>query len=443
MKIHEYQAKQVLARYGVPVPKGRVAATVPAAVAAAKAVGGKLWVVKAQIHAGGRGKGGGVKLSRGLPEVKKYAAQILGMQLVTHQTGPRGQQVRKVLVEEGMDIEKELYLSMLVDRNTQSVVVLASTEGGMNIEEVAAKTPGKILQEVVDPAVGLLPFQALRLAYRLGVDRIGPALVRPLTALILGVYKAFVAEDCSLVEVNPLVLTGDGRALALDAKVTFDDNALFRHADVAAMRDPAEEEPLEIEASEADLNYIKLDGNIGCMVNGAGLAMGTMDIIKAEGGEPANFLDVGGGASTERVEKAFRLITKDPNVRCILINIFGGIVRCDVVADGVVQAFKKVGLKIPVIVRLEGTNADKAKVIVQNSGMGSLLQQASGLKDAAAKAVAAAREQEARVAALPAASAARMPAAKVAARPAAKVASRRSAKAARGRARKTAVRRKR
>jgi succinyl-CoA synthetase beta subunit len=422
MKIHEYQAKQVLARYGVPVPKGRVAATVPAAVAAAKFVGGKIWVVKAQIHAGGRGKGGGVKLSRGLPEVKKNAAQILGMQLITHQTGPKGQLVRKVLIEEGMDIKKELYLSMLVDRNTQSVVVLASTEGGMDIEEVAAKTPEKILQEVVNPAVGLLPFQALRLAQGLKVDKINPALVRPLTTLILNAYKAFVSEDCSLVEVNPLVLTGDGRALALDAKVTFDDNALYRHADLAAMRDPAEEDPLEIEAGKADLNYIKLDGSIGCMVNGAGLAMGTMDIIKAEGGEPANFLDVGGGASTDRVEKAFRLITKDPNVRCILINIFGGIVRCDVVAEGVVQAFKKVGLQIPVVVRLEGTNADKAKVIIANSGMGDLLREASGLKDAAAKAVAAAKEQVARLAAMPP-----KPAPRAAAKPAAKQAVKKAA----------------
>jgi len=401
MKIHEYQAKQVLARHGVPVPKGRVAATVPAAVAAAKAVGGKLWVVKAQIHAGGRGKGGGVKLSRGLPEVRRNAAQILGMQLVTHQTGPLGQKVRKVLVEEGMDIRKELYLSMLVDRNTQSVVVLASTAGGMDIEEVAAKTPEKILQEVVVPGTGLLPFQALRLAYGLETDRINPALVRPLAALILAAYKAFVAEDCSLVEINPLALTGDGRVLALDAKLTFDDSALFRHANLAALRDPAEEDPLEIEASAADLNYIKLDGNIGCMVNGAGLAMGTMDIVKAEGGEPANFLDVGGGASAERVEKAFRIITKDPHVRCILINIFGGIVRCDLVAEGVVQAFKKVGLDIPVVVRLEGTNADQARVIIGNSGMGALLQEADGLKDAAAKAVAAARQREANIAHLP------------------------------------------
>jgi succinyl-CoA synthetase beta subunit len=364
-----------------------------------------------------------------------------------------------VLVEEGMDIKKELYLSMLVDRNTQSVVVLASTEGGMDIEEVAAKTPEKILQEVVNPTIGLLPFQALRLAQGLQVDRINPALVRPLTALILNAYKAFVAEDCSLVEVNPLVLTGDGRALALDAKVTFDDNALFRHADTAALRDPAEEEPLEIEAGEADLNYIKLDGNIGCMVNGAGLAMGTMDIIKAEGGEPANFLDVGGGASTERVEKAFRIITKDPNVRCILVNIFGGIVRCDIVAEGIVQAFRKVGLHIPVIVRLEGTNADKAKVIIQNSGMGSLLREASGLKDGAAKAVAAAREQEARRAAQPAQATqaatggapratAKRGTAQRAGKPARRTvsnrtAAKRMAKASRSRSKKLAVRRKR
>ncbi|HUJ76236.1 MAG TPA: ADP-forming succinate--CoA ligase subunit beta, partial [bacterium] len=390
MKIHEYQAKQVLARYGVAVPKGQVASTVPEALAAAKAVGGSLWVVKAQIHAGGRGKGGGVKLAKGLPAVEEHAQKILGMQLVTHQTGPKGQKVNKVLVEEGMDIRKELYLSLLVDRDSQSVVVLASTEGGMEIEEVAVRTPEKILKEVVDPRVGLLPFQCQRLAYRLRADQVDPKLVRPLAALIGNLYRAFVGEDCSLVEINPLVLTGDGRALALDAKLTFDDSALFRHPDDAALRDPAEEEPLETEATQAELNYIKLDGSIGCMVNGAGLAMATMDIIKAEGGEPANFLDVGGGATTERVEKAFRIITRDPHVRCILINIFGGIVRCDVVAQGVVAAFKNVGLKIPVVVRLEGTNAEEAQQIIQGSGMGSRLQMAVGLKDAARKAVAAA-----------------------------------------------------
>jgi succinyl-CoA synthetase beta subunit len=390
MKIHEYQAKQILSRYSVPVPKGQVAASVDEALAAAQAVGGALWVVKAQIHAGGRGKGGGVKLSRSLEEVRANAGRILGMQLVTHQTGPKGQKVRKVLVEEGMDIRKELYVSMLVDRDSQSVVVLASTEGGMDIEEVAARTPEKILRVTVDPTVGILPFQALRLALGLRAREVNPELVRPLAALIGNLYRAFVAEDCSLLEINPLVLTGDGRALALDAKVNFDDSALFRHKDNAALRDLDEEEPLEIEASNADLNYIKLNGSIGCMVNGAGLAMGTMDIIKHVGGEPANFLDVGGGANQERVAKAFRIITADPNVKCILINIFGGIVRCDVVAEGVVAAFKTVGLKIPVVVRLEGTNADKARVIINTSGMGRQLQMADSLLEAARMSVAAA-----------------------------------------------------
>jgi succinyl-CoA synthetase beta subunit len=390
MKIHEFQAKQILSRYSVPVPKGQVATSVEAAAAAAQAVGGAVWVVKAQIHAGGRGKGGGVKLARSPEEVRSHAQQILGMQLVTHQTGPQGQKVRKVLVEEGMDIRKELYLSMLVDRDSQSVVVLASTEGGMDIEQVAAETPGKILRETVDPTVGMLPFQALRLALGLRVRDVNPELVRPLTAMIGNLYRAFVAEDCSLLEINPLVLTGDGRALALDAKVNFDDSALFRHKDNAALRDLDEEEPLEIEASNADLNYIKLDGSIGCMVNGAGLAMGTMDIIKHVGGEPANFLDVGGGANQQRVETAFRIITADPNVKCILINIFGGIVRCDVVAEGVVAAFKSVGLKIPVVVRLEGTNAEKAREIINNSGMGRQLQMADSLHEAARMSVAAA-----------------------------------------------------
>jgi succinyl-CoA synthetase beta subunit len=390
MKIHEFQAKQILSRYSVPVPKGQVATSVEAAAAAAQAVGGAVWVVKAQIHAGGRGKGGGVKLARSLEEVRSHAQQILGMQLVTHQTGPQGQKVRKVLVEEGMDIRKELYLSMLVDRDSQSVVVLASTEGGMDIEQVAAETPEKILRETVDPTVGMLPFQALRLALGLRVRDVNPELVRPLTAMIGNLYRAFVAEDCSLLEINPLVLTGDGRALALDAKVNFDDSALFRHKDNAALRDLDEEEPLEIEASNADLNYIKLDGSIGCMVNGAGLAMGTMDIIKHVGGEPANFLDVGGGANQQRVETAFRIITADPNVKCILINIFGGIVRCDVVAEGVVAAFKSVGLKIPVVVRLEGTNAEKAREIINNSGMGRQLQMADSLHEAARMSVAAA-----------------------------------------------------
>ena len=393
MKIHEYQAKEVLSRYGVPVPKGQVADTVEGAVAAAKGIGGDVWVVKAQIHAGGRGKGGGVKVSKGLDTVKGSAEAILGMQLVTHQTGPEGQQVKKVLVEEGMDIRKELYLSILVDRNTQSGVVLASTEGGMEIEEVAAKTPEKILRENVDGAVGLRAFQAQRLAYGLEVDRIDPKLVRPTAALISNLYQAFQGEDCSLVEINALVLTGDGRAVALDAKLTFDDNALFRHPALKDYRDLGEEEPLEIEASDANLSYIKLDGNIGCMVNGAGLAMGTMDIIKAQGGEPANFLDIGGGADQGRVETAFRIITSDPNVKCILINIFGGIVRCDVVAEGVVAAFKNVGISIPVVVRLEGTNSKEANEIIAGSGLGDRLLKAESLKEAAEKSVAAAASQ--------------------------------------------------
>ena len=387
MKIHEYQAKQMLARYDVPVPKGQVANTVDEALQVADGLGGDVWVVKAQIHAGGRGKGGGVKVSKGKDAVKENAGNILGMQLVTHQTGPEGQTVNKVLIEEGMKILKEFYLSMLVDRGTQSVVVLASTEGGMEIEEVAAKTPDKILRETVDPTVGLLPFQAMRLAYGLGLDKIDPKLIRPASTMMANLYRAFASEDCSLVEINPLVVTDDGRALALDAKVTFEDNALFRHQDLLELRDLDEEEPLEIEASNADLNYIKLDGNIGCMVNGAGLAMGTMDIIKEVGGEPANFLDIGGGANQERVEQAFRIITSDPNVKCILINIFGGIVRCDVVAEGVVAAFKSVGLAVPVVVRLEGTNAEQAHEIIANSGLGDKLVMADGLQDAAKKSV--------------------------------------------------------
>ncbi|MCZ6730811.1 MAG: ADP-forming succinate--CoA ligase subunit beta [SAR324 cluster bacterium] len=390
MKIHEYQAKRILGQYGVPVPRGEVVENATEAEAAARELGGSVWVVKAQIHAGGRGKGGGVKICSDLEEVRRNAEQILGMQLVTHQTGAEGQTVKKVLIEEGMDIRKELYLSILVDRNTQAVVVLASTEGGMEIEEVAAKTPEKILREDVDPTAGLLPYQSLRLAYGLQVDKADAKLVRPTAALIGNLYRAFEGEDCSLVEINPLVLTGDGRALALDAKVTFDDSALFRHKALEELRDLDEEEALEIEAADADLSYIKLDGNIGCMVNGAGLAMGSMDMIKAVGGEPANFLDIGGGADQGRVETAFRIISKDPNVKCILINIFGGIVRCDVVAEGVVAAFKNVGLSIPVVVRLEGTNADRGNEIIANSGMGDRLLKAQSLREAAEKSVAAA-----------------------------------------------------
>ncbi|MDG2195899.1 MAG: ADP-forming succinate--CoA ligase subunit beta [SAR324 cluster bacterium] len=389
MKIHEYQAKQILAKYGVTIPRGKVAFTMDEAVGAAEELGTEICVVKAQIHAGGRGKGGGVKVSKGLEAVRTNAEKIIGMQLVTHQTGLKGQQVKRVLVEEGMDIKKELYVSLLVDRGSQQVVMLASTEGGMDIEQVAANTPEKILKVGIDPTIGMRPYQATELAYGLEIDKINPKLIRPAAALFQGLYEAFVNEDCSLVEINPLVLTGDGRVIALDSKITIDDNALFRHKDTLELRDLDEEDPAETEASENDLNYIRLDGSIGCMVNGAGLAMGTMDIIKACGGEPANFLDVGGGSTQERVELAFRLISSDPHVKCILINIFGGIVRCDMVAAGVVAAINNVDLKVPVVVRLEGTNAGEAHQIVNDSGLGSRLQMADGLRDAAEKAVAA------------------------------------------------------
>ncbi len=389
MKIHEYQAKQILAKYGVTIPRGKDAFTVDEALSAAEELGTEICVVKAQIHAGGRGKGGGVKVSKGLEAVRTNAEQIIGMQLVTHQTGPKGQQVKRVLVEEGIDIKKEFYVSLLVDRGFQQVVMLASTEGGMDIEQVAANTPEKILKVGIDPTIGMRPYQATELAYGLEIDKINPKLIRPAAALFQGLYEAFVNEDCSLVEINPLVLTGDGRVIALDSKITIDDNALFRHKDTLALRDLDEEDPSETEASDNDLNYIRLDGSIGCMVNGAGLAMGTMDIIKACGGEPANFLDVGGGSTQERVELAFRLISSDPHVKCILINIFGGIVRCDMVAAGVVAAIKNVDLKVPVVVRLEGTNAAEAHQIVNDSGLGSRLRMADGLRDAAEKAVAA------------------------------------------------------
>ena len=389
MKIHEYQAKQVLAKYGVPVPRGSAACSVEEASQIAKDLGSKVCVVKAQIHAGGRGKGGGVKVSKGKYAVRKNAEAILGMQLVTHQTGPHGQKVKQLLVEEGVDISKELYCSVLVDRGQQQIVLLASTEGGIDIEEVAAKTPEKILKVFVDPAIGLRQYQANELPFGLKINEINPKLIRPASAVFMALYEAFVQEDCSLVEINPLVLTGDGRVIALDAKLSFDDNAMFRHKDNLALRDTDEENPLEVEASEADLNYVKLDGSIGCMVNGAGLAMGTMDIIKAYGGDPANFLDVGGAASQENVEKAFRIITRDPNVKCILINIFGGIVRCDMVAAGVIAAFKNVDLQIPVVVRLEGTNSEEAHMLVKDSKLGEKLQMADGIHDAAEKAVAA------------------------------------------------------
>ena len=390
MKIHEYQAKQILAKYGVPVPRGSVAYSVEEATQVAEDLATEVCVVKAQIHAGGRGKGGGVKVSKGMAAIRESADAILGMQLVTHQTGPQGQKVKQLLVEEGMDIRKELYCSVLVDRGRQCVVLLASTEGGMDIEEVAEKTPEKILKIFVNPAVGLRPYQANELAFGLKIDKINPKLIRPAAAVFMALYETFIQEDCSLLEINPLVLTGDGRVIALDAKLAFDDNAMYRHKDNLALRDKDEEDPLEVEASEADLNYIKLDGSIGCMVNGAGLAMGTMDIIKSYGGDPANFLDVGGAANQENVEKAFRLITKDPNVKCILINIFGGIVRCDMVAAGVIAAFKNLNLQIPVVVRLEGTNSEEAHLLVNESGLTDSLLMADGIRDAAEKAVAAA-----------------------------------------------------
>ena len=391
MKIHEYQAKQILAKYGVPVPRGSVAYSVDEATQVADDLATEVCVVKAQIHAGGRGKGGGVKVSKGKAAIRENAEKILGMQLITHQTGPQGQKVKQLLVEEGMDILKELYCSVLVDRGRQCVVLLASTEGGMDIEEVAEKTPEKILKIFVDPGIGLRPYQANELAFGLKIDEINPKLIRPAAKVFMALYETFMQEDCSLLEINPLVLTGDGRVIALDAKLAFDDNAMYRHKDNLALRDTDEEDPLEVEASEADLNYIKLDGSIGCMVNGAGLAMGTMDIIKSYGGDPANFLDVGGAANQENVEKAFRLITKDPNVKCILINIFGGIVRCDMVAAGVIAAFKNVKLQIPVVVRLEGTNAEEAHQLVNESGLTDSLLMADGIRDAAEKAVAAAR----------------------------------------------------
>ena len=390
MKIHEYQAKQILAKYGVPVPRGSVAYSVNEATQVADDLASEICVVKAQIHAGGRGKGGGVKVSKGKAAIRESAEAILGMQLVTHQTGPQGQKVKQLLVEEGMDIRKELYCSVLVDRGRQCVVLLASTEGGMDIEEVAEKTPEKILKIFIDPGIGLRPYQASELAFGLKIDEINPKLIRPTLAVFMSLYETFMREDCSLLEINPLVLTRDGRVIALDAKLSFDDNAMYRHKENIDLRDKDEDDPLEVEASEADLNYIKLDGNIGCMVNGAGLAMGTMDIIKSYGGEPANFLDVGGAANQDNVEKAFRLITKDPNVKCILINIFGGIVRCDMVAAGVIAAFKNVNLKMPVVIRLEGTNSEEAYQLISQSGLTDSLLMADGIGDAAEKAVASA-----------------------------------------------------
>ncbi len=387
MNIHEYQAKELLRRRGVSVPRGIPAFSAEAAHAAAKELGGPVWVVKAQIHAGGRGKGGGVKVVRSVDEARQAAQRMLGMKLITHQTGPQGRTVRRIYIEEGCDIARELYLAMLIDRARGRVTVMASTEGGVEIEEVAAKTPEKILKVVVDPALGLQAFYARKLAFGLGLTgKQASAAVRFLQAM----YDAFVGLDASLIEINPLVVTGDGAVVALDAKMNFDDNALFRHPDVAALRDEDEEDPIELEASRHDLNYIKLTGNIGCMVNGAGLAMATMDIIKLHGGEPANFLDVGGGASREQVTQAFKLILSDPNVKGILVNIFGGIMRCDTIAEGVVAAAREVHLGIPLVVRLAGTNVDIGKKILAESGLD--IVSADDLADAARKVVRAVKE---------------------------------------------------
>lgn len=382
MKIHEYQAKNVLKKYGVAVPKGRIAFNPHEAEEAAKELGGTV-VVKAQIHAGGRGKGGGVKLAKSPEEANKKAQEILGMRLVTHQTGPEGRIVKTVLVEEGMNIERELYLGIVIDRAISRTVIMASEAGGMDIEEVAASTPEKILKESIDPAVGIMPYQARRLAFDLNLK---PEMLKAAVPFIMNLYKAFEQEDCSLLEINPLVVTGDGRLLALDAKINFDDNALYRHKETTELRDLDEEDPLEVEASRFNLNYIKLDGNIGCMVNGAGLAMATMDIIKLSGGEPANFLDVGGGANAEMVENAFRILLSDKHVKAVLINIFGGILRCDILADGVVKAANKLNVKVPVVVRMEGTNVEKGKQVLKESGLNFIL--ANGMKDAAERVVA-------------------------------------------------------
>jgi len=380
MKIHEYQAKELFRKFDVPVPQGAVAFGPAQAVDLARSLSGFPVVVKAQIHAGGRGKGGGVKLARSLDEVETLAGQMLGMTLVTHQTGPEGRVVKKLLIEQGLDIATELYFGIVPDRATATVVIMASTAGGMDIEEVAAKTPAKIIRAAIDPLVGIQPFHIRQVAFGLGM---APEIQKAFGAMVTNLYRLFTAYDCSLVEINPLVVTAQNSLVALDAKITFDDNALFRHKDLAELRDFDEEDPLEVEASRFNLNYIKLDGNIGNMVNGAGLAMATMDIIKQAGARPANFLDVGGGANAEMVENGFRIILSDPNVKGILINIFGGILRCDVLAAGVVEAARKTGINVPVVVRMEGTNVEAGRRILNESGLS--LTTAVDLADAAAK----------------------------------------------------------
>jgi succinyl-CoA synthetase beta subunit len=385
VNIHEYQAKEILRRYKVNVPRGQVCEDAAAAEAAAKKLGTGVYVIKAQVHAGGRGKGGGIKLAKSAAEARDIAAKMIGMRLVTHQTGPEGKEVHRVLVEEGCDIARELYLGLVLDRAVGRLTLMASTEGGVEIEEVAAKTPDKILKETIDPAVGLQGYQARKLAFGLGIPKES---INKAVAFMSGLYRAFVESDCSLAEINPLVLTQQGDLLALDCKMGFDDNALYRHADIREMRDFAEEDPREVEAAKYDLSYIGLDGNIACMVNGAGLAMATMDIIKFYGGSPANFLDVGGGATAEKVTAAFKILLADPNVKAILVNIFGGIMKCDVVAAGIVAAAKEVKLAVPLVVRLEGTNVDLGKKILSESGLD--ITPGENMADAAEKVVKAA-----------------------------------------------------
>ncbi len=394
MNIHEYQAKSLLKKYGVAVPRGGVAFTPAEALDVAKALVLDLkepvWVVKAQIHAGGRGKGGGVKVVKSMEGVESEAKRMLGMTLITHQTGPQGQKVQRIYVEEGCDIKRELYLSLLVDRATSRVTIMASTEGGMEIEEVAAKTPEKILKVAIDPVMGLQPYHARDIAFGLGLK---DKQVGKCVNFLMAMYKAFTDLDCSIVEINPLVVTGKDDVIALDAKMNFDDNALFRHKDVEEMRDESEEDPAEVEANKHSLNYVRLDGNIGCMVNGAGLAMATMDIIKLYGGMPANFLDVGGGANKERVTAAFKIIMSDPSVQGILVNIFGGIMKCDIIAEGIIAAAKEVSLRVPLVVRLEGTNVALGKKILAESGLPIL--SADNLADAAEKIVSAVKKKAA------------------------------------------------
>ncbi|QBE64265.1 MULTISPECIES: ADP-forming succinate--CoA ligase subunit beta [Pseudoduganella] len=388
MKIHEYQGKEILRKFGVTVPRGIPCMSVEEAVKAAETLGGPVWVVKAQIHAGGRGKGGGVKVAKSLEQVKEYSEQIMGMQLVTHQTGPEGQKVRRLMIEEGADIKKELYVSLVTDRVSQRVVLMASSEGGMDIEEVAESHPEKIHNVIIDPAVGLTDADADDVARKIGVPEGSIADAR---ANLQGLYKAYWDTDASLAEINPLILTGEGKVIALDAKFNFDSNALFRHPEIVAYRDLDEEDPAEVEASKFDLAYISLDGNIGCLVNGAGLAMATMDTIKLFGGEPANFLDVGGGATAEKVTEAFKIMLKNPGLKAILVNIFGGIMRCDVIAEGVITASKAVQLQVPLVVRMKGTNEDLGKKMLADSGLPIIA--ADTMEDAAKSVVAAAAGQ--------------------------------------------------